>query len=201
MPNAPQTLRRYYSIAKWFSDGFMFPHVLVWERSKSGFGVLGPENASRSRKSITFVICFGEHFDVPKMSPQARAMEPQSCLWFHSSRALLPQCFWTQRSQWLKCCYWCTPVGRPQNARRINSPRSPEATVLSFCYPYGSTIKCNKILFGVTCWGNFLDFPNQRQIMSTLHLKCFLWAITNAYESTRCCKTKDFMNIGNCEPS
>ena len=157
MRNAPQTLRRYYSNAKRFSDGFMLAHVFVWDRSKSGFGVLGPENAPRSMKSITFANAFVQHFNVPKMSPQARAMEPQSCLWLHSSRALLSQCFWPQRSQWLKCCYWCTPMGRPLNARRIKSPWSQEATVLSLCYPYGSTIKCNKILFGVTCWGNFCN--------------------------------------------
>ena len=131
MPNTPQTLRRYYSDAKRFSDGFMFPHVSVWDWSKSGFGALGPENVPRSMKLITFANAFVQHFNVPKISPQARAMEPRSCLWLHSSRALLSQCIWPQRSQWLKCCYWCTLMGRPQNARRIKSSRSPEATVFN----------------------------------------------------------------------
>ena len=156
MPNAPHMLRRYYSNVKRFSDGFMFSHVLVWEWSKLGSDVLRPENAPRDMKSIIFANGVVEHFNVLKFIFQARTMEPQGCLWLHSSRALLSQCFWPQRSQWLKCCYWCTPMGRPQNARRIKSPWSPEATVLSLCYPYGSTIKCNTILFGVTCWGNFV---------------------------------------------
>ena len=106
----------------------------------------------------------------------------QSCLWLHSSRALLSQCIWPQRSQWLKCCYWCTPMGRPQNARRIKSSRSREATVLSLCYPYGSTIKCNKILFGVTCWGNSALEPSKNGYESNRGIFCFILAISDIPE-------------------
>ena len=46
--------------------------------------VPGPENGPRGMKWITFAIGVFDHLNVLKFSPQARAMEPQRCLWLHS---------------------------------------------------------------------------------------------------------------------
>ena len=80
------------------------------------------------RKSTTFVKGFFQQFNLPKFSPQPRAMEPQGCLWLHSSRALLS---WSQG--------------------RVGGSIGHEAPEALLAYPYGSTIKCHRQMYGVKC--------------------------------------------------
>ena len=80
MRNAPQTLKRFYSNANRFLDGFMFAHVFGMWLTQTGIRVPRQENAPRGMKFITFANCFVEHFNVLKISPQAWAVEPQRYL-------------------------------------------------------------------------------------------------------------------------
>ena len=110
---------------RWCSIGV----TLIRNRAKSGSGAPGPENAPRGMKSITFANGFVEHFNVLKFSPEGRAMEPQRCLWLHSSRALLSQCIF-----------------------HLMATKVSVAITLLLMYPYGSTTKCkeNKISMATT---------------------------------------------------
>ena len=128
MPNAPRSLNQ---------TRCMFTHVLVRECTKSGSGAPGPESVPRGTESITFADVFFQQFNLSKFSSQAGAMEPQGCLWLHSSRASLSQCMFN---------WWLT--------------KAFVAAMLSLIYPYVSTtnaimaIRSNYVVIIAPLWAD-----------------------------------------------
>ena len=101
--------------------------------AKSASGTPGPKSAPRGTKSTTFAHVFFQQFNLLKFSPQAGAMEPQGCLWLHSSRASLSQCMFS----------WCLT-------------KAFVATMLSMIYPFGSTTKCKDNIIPMAIRSNFV---------------------------------------------
>ena len=135
MPIAPPTLKHYYSNAN--------RSEVRRPGSRNRFESLGTTRRPKVSKSITFSIEslkeFGTFPDWPIFAPRsggqgpeivskAWAMEPQGCLWLHSSRASLSQ---------FMISWWLT--------------KAFVAKVLLLIYLDGSTTKCkqNKITIAI----------------------------------------------------
>ena len=88
---------------------------------------------SQRYKINRFCSCFFQQFNLLKFSPQAGAMEPQGCVWLHSSKASLSQCMFG---------WWLT--------------NAFVATMLLFIYPYGSTTKCKYKISTMAIRSNFV---------------------------------------------
>ena len=103
-PNAPRTLKRYYSNRKcssanamlnpnWAKSGSGAPAVKsAPSDTKSATFAKGIFQACRGMKSTTFADCFVQHLNVLKFSPQAWVMGLQRCRLLRSNYFMISNC-------------------------------------------------------------------------------------------------------------
>ena len=103
------------------------------DRSQIGIWYSGTQKCSQRYEIDHFCSCFFSAIQSLKFSPQAGAMEPQGCLWLHSSRASLSQCMLS----------WCLT-------------KAFVATMLLMIYPYGLTTKCKDNIVSMAIRSNFV---------------------------------------------